>query len=139
MSEIGGLKKCVLEYFGGMTGGNYRAVVRKKPSGAVVEISNQEWHHSKTVKVKKEISLEEFSELEKALSGYDFEKRASDELIAERSEIIALDAPTEVMKVTYDNAVFDLSGDDLAPENTPARRVIIEFFDNIYFAVINSK
>lgn len=139
MSETGRLKKCVYELSGGMTGGIYSASVKKTKMGAVVSISNQEWHHSKIIKVRKEISPEDFSGLEKALSEFDFEKRAPDELIAERSELIALDAPDEMMEVTYDNGVFDLCGDDLAPENTPARRVIIEFFDSIYFAEIKKE
>lgn len=136
MADIGRLKKCVYEYSGGMTGGSYSAVVRRSRSGAVVSIRDQEFHGAKPKKVRREITDAEFSELEKALSEFDFEKKASDELIAERSELIALDAPDESMKVIYEKASYSLSGDDLAPENTPARSVIIGFFDDIYYSEI---
>ncbi len=136
MAENGRLKKCVHEYSGGMTGGSYSAVVRRTRSGAVVSISDKEFHGAKTKKVRREISEECFLQLEKALSVFDFEKKAPDELIAERSEMIALDAPEETMSVVYEKASFSLSDNDLAPENAPARRVITAFFDDIYFSTV---
>ena len=129
MKDYGALISCCIAEFGGMTGGEYEASVEKDEEGKIVATSySKETAGSRAVKKKKKIKPEVFEKLEDALKSFDFEKKASREVIAERKEMIALDAPVKHVTIRFKGAVYDLCDDDTAPENISAARILKGFF-----------
>ncbi len=129
MKDHGAFVGCWIVEIGGTTGGRYEASVEKDAEGRILaNYLRKETAGSRTVKKKKKIKPEVFEKLEDALSGFDFEKKASPEVIAERKNMFALDSPIKHITIRFEKAQYDLCADDTAEENISAAHILTGFF-----------
>lgn len=129
MKDHGALVSCWIVEFGGITGGEYEASVEKDAEGKILaSYLRKETASSRTVKKKKKIKPEVFEKLEDALLSFDFEKKASQEVIDQRKQMFALDAPIKHITVRFEKAQYDLCAEDTAEENISAARILTGFF-----------
>ncbi len=133
MGSKGRLQMCSVECSGGMTGGSYHAVAKRNKNGTVtVSVQERMFFHAPLKKKKQTIPAQVFDRLEQMLSAFDFDRTASPEVIAERRQWIALDAPDESVIVKYENASYQLKDDTTAPENCSACEILNRFFDEFW-------
>lgn len=129
MNDRGALISCSIVELGGMTGGEYEVSVEKDTEGRILATYlKKETATSRVVKKKKKIKPEVFEKLEDALSTFDFEKKAEPDVILQRKQLAALDAPVKLVTVRYEKVSYDLCTEDTAEENISAARILTGFF-----------
>ena len=116
MNDRGALISCSIVELGGMTGGEYEVSVEKDAEGRILATYlKKETATSRVVKKKKKIKP-------------DFEKKAEPDVILQRKQLAALDAPVKLVTVRYEKVSYDLCTEDTAEENISAARILTGFF-----------